>query len=96
VVELACLENKCASNGTEGSNPSLSANYRSLYRRFARVYIKRHRRFMPPSPPFITRPMISTNKNQPLVGWFLDNAEYLYYVVVGTDGNHQSSGDNCV
>jgi hypothetical protein len=25
VVELACLENKCASNGTEGSNPSLSA-----------------------------------------------------------------------
>ena len=25
MVELACLENKCASNGTEGSNPSLSA-----------------------------------------------------------------------
>ena len=27
MVELACLENKCASNGTEGSNPSLSASY---------------------------------------------------------------------
>ena len=25
VVELACLENKCALTGTEGSNPSLSA-----------------------------------------------------------------------
>ena len=25
VVELACLENKCAFTGTEGSNPSLSA-----------------------------------------------------------------------
>ena len=25
VVELACLENKCASNGTQGSNPCLSA-----------------------------------------------------------------------
>ena len=24
VVELACLENKCAFTGTEGSNPSLS------------------------------------------------------------------------
>ena len=27
MVELACLENKCAGNGTEGSNPSLSASY---------------------------------------------------------------------
>ena len=26
MVELACLENKWASNGSEGSNPSLSAN----------------------------------------------------------------------
>ena len=25
MVELACLENKCAFIGTEGSNPSLSA-----------------------------------------------------------------------
>ena len=25
MVELACLENKCAGNRTEGSNPSLSA-----------------------------------------------------------------------
>ena len=25
MVELACLENKCAFMGTEGSNPSLSA-----------------------------------------------------------------------
>ncbi len=25
MVELACLENKCAFTGTEGSNPSLSA-----------------------------------------------------------------------
>ena len=27
VVELACLENKCIETGTEGSNPSLSANF---------------------------------------------------------------------
>jgi histidine triad (HIT) family protein len=30
VVELACLENKCAGNGTEGSNPSLSASIVSM------------------------------------------------------------------
>jgi hypothetical protein len=28
VVELACLENKCAGNRTEGSNPSPSARKR--------------------------------------------------------------------
>ena len=30
VVEGACLENKCVGNGTEGSNPSLSATLRPI------------------------------------------------------------------
>lgn len=47
-VELACLENKCAGNGTEGSNPSPSAtdfveqieceNYYSLLPLFSVLY----------------------------------------------------------
>ncbi|MDB5182001.1 MAG: hypothetical protein JWP13_764 [Candidatus Saccharibacteria bacterium] len=42
VVELACLENKCARKGTKGSNPFLSANIKGVLKGSFYIADKEH------------------------------------------------------